>query len=422
MFVLATGICVALFLLLILKLPGSQQDIITSFRAALFFVGLLALQNYVLPDSFALFRHQESRHCASPYTSHEEIPRLPATMKEALIDKDTKVSIIDSPVPKPGPGQILIRVVVSGSNPKDWKVPMWTNSNINQGDDIAGTVVSLGPDTHTSLRAGDRVAAFHTMITPHGSYAEYAIAPATTTFAIPESTSFEEAATIPLAALTSATSIFGDLRLPQPWAPAKEEIPLIIYGAASAVGSYAIQLAVRANIHPIIAIAGKSQAHVEGLIDKSKGDVVLDYREGDDKVVEGMKAALKGRKVRHALDAVIVGESFRNVCKVLEPQGSKLSVVLPGGKYEGVPEGVELIKTSVGTVHKDGGRELGYVACRYFELGLAEGWFKPHPHEVIRGGLGGVQEGLLRLKDGKANALKYVFRISETEGAGKEKL
>ena len=85
MFVLATAICVAVFVLLILKLPGSQQDIITSFRAALFFVGLLALQNYVLPDSFSLTRYESSS-------------RLPATMKEALIDKGQSLSFNPSPL------------------------------------------------------------------------------------------------------------------------------------------------------------------------------------------------------------------------------------------------------------------------------------------------------------------------------------
>lgn len=42
------------------------------------------------------------------------------TMKEAVVSKGPKVSIIDSPIPKPGRGQIVTKVVYSGSNPKDW--------------------------------------------------------------------------------------------------------------------------------------------------------------------------------------------------------------------------------------------------------------------------------------------------------------
>lgn len=42
-------------------------------------------------------------------------------MKEAIIAVGPKVRIVDSPVPKPGPGQIVTKVIFSGSNPKDWK-------------------------------------------------------------------------------------------------------------------------------------------------------------------------------------------------------------------------------------------------------------------------------------------------------------
>jgi len=41
-------------------------------------------------------------------------------MKEALVDKGTKVEIIESPIPTPGPHQVVTKVIVSGSNPKDW--------------------------------------------------------------------------------------------------------------------------------------------------------------------------------------------------------------------------------------------------------------------------------------------------------------
>lgn len=36
------------------------------------------------------------------------------TMKEAIVDPTTTVKIVDSPIPKPGPGEILIKVIVSG--------------------------------------------------------------------------------------------------------------------------------------------------------------------------------------------------------------------------------------------------------------------------------------------------------------------
>ena len=47
---------------------------------------------------------------------------MTSTMKEAVVHQDTSVKIIDSPIPKPGAGQVVTKVVVSGSNPKDWYV------------------------------------------------------------------------------------------------------------------------------------------------------------------------------------------------------------------------------------------------------------------------------------------------------------
>lgn len=60
----------------------------------------------------------------------------------------------------------------------------------NHGDDIAGYVEAVGEGV-TGFRSGDRVAAFHQMFTPHGSYAEYSVAPAKATFHLPVTTAFE---------------------------------------------------------------------------------------------------------------------------------------------------------------------------------------------------------------------------------------
>lgn len=114
-------------------------------------------------------------------------------MKEAFVDKDIAVTVRDTDVPVPEAGQVLIRVVVSGTNPKDWKIPpRWPadGTPTNQGDDIAGYVEAVG-DGVVGFKKGDKVAAFHQVMKPHGSYAEYAIAPDYTTFHIPVQTSFE---------------------------------------------------------------------------------------------------------------------------------------------------------------------------------------------------------------------------------------
>ncbi|KAI0203487.1 GroES-like protein [Astrocystis sublimbata] len=338
-------------------------------------------------------------------------------MKEAVVSKGPKVEIIDSPIPKPEADQLITKVVVSGSNPKDWKLPLWMGATRNEGDDIAGIVHEVGENVW-EFKPGDRVAAFHEMMSPGGSYAEYAVAWQHTTFHIPKKTTFEEAAAIPLAAMTAALGLYQRLRLPQPWAPATSPTPLVIYGAASAVGAYAVQLAVKSKIHPLICVAGASAAHVESLIDRSQGDVIVDYRTGDDAVVSALQKAVaaSGKPLLHAFDAVSEKGSFQNLAQVLASEGgAKLTLVLPGNDYSGLPPSIEWSTTNVGAVHKDD-KDFGYVYFRYLARGLQEGWFKPQPQVVVPGGLGGIQTALEDLRDGKANAVKYVFRIAETEG------
>jgi len=352
-------------------------------------------------------------------------------MKEAIIHKGPRVEIINSNIPSPEADQLLIKVIVSGSNPKDWKRAQWTQQALNQGDDIAGIVHEVGENV-TEFKKGDRVAAFHQMMAPHGSYAEYAISWEHCTFHIPQKISFEEAATIPLAGITAAMGLYQRLGLPLPWHPATEKTPLIIYGAATAVGSYAIQLAQLSNIHPLICVAGRGVKHVEGLIDKDKGDLILDYRDGDEKLVQSLREAVKqsGGKVEYAFDAVSEKGSYINICQVLDARSGKITLVLPGKEYTEIPSGITKTQTTCGAVFaamdsdpwekkvgtKTGNQEFGFVMFRLFGRGLAKGWFKGHPYELVPGGLGGIEEALTNLKDGKASAVKYVFRIGETAG------
>lgn len=109
------------------------------------------------------------------------------------MDNNISLEIRETEIPDPKAGQVPIRVVVSGTNPKDWKSPLvWPSDGTptNQGDDIAGYIESVEQGV-IDFHKGDKVAAFHQVMKPHGSYAEYAIAPEHTTFHIPAQTSFE---------------------------------------------------------------------------------------------------------------------------------------------------------------------------------------------------------------------------------------
>lgn len=94
------------------------------------------------------------------------------TMKEASILSGPRVEMVRSHRPAPDPDQVLTKVVVAGSNPKDWKRPERLNNPTNQGDDFSGIVHTVG-SAITDLKPGTRVSKFHNPSTPHSTYAEY---------------------------------------------------------------------------------------------------------------------------------------------------------------------------------------------------------------------------------------------------------
>lgn len=359
-------------------------------------------------------------------------------MKEVinLATPEVTTKIVDSPIPEPESKQVLIKVIVSGSNPKDWKAPVFaidyktpddgtmmarSSRGVNQGDDIAGIVEKVGADV-IGFKKGDRVASFHEMAYPGGSYAEYALGWDWTTFHIPESISFEEAATIPLAAYTAAVALFRNLQLPTPWNPATTPTPFIVYGASTAVGAYAVKLAINSNIHPIIAIAGKASDFVKTIIDESKGDKVFDYRSGSEEMISQIQKHLESGSygpVMHGLDPGI-GKSGEKVLNTIVAPNGAINLVMPS---DTVVASATKTDTSVGVVHDtdNGGhgadaRDLGLVMSAWFTKSLQSGQFNGHPFEVKEGGLAGVEQALRDLKDGKNSGVKYVFRIADTPG------
>lgn len=120
-----------------------------------------------------------------------------------------------------------------------------------EGNDVAGTVESVGSGV-SSFKPGDKVAAFSKMRTAdkYGAYAEYTVAPANTTFHLGPKTNLEDAVTLPLAYMTAAIGLFKRLELPTPddkqagkdiTDEAKKAV--LVWGASSTVGVFAVQLA-----------------------------------------------------------------------------------------------------------------------------------------------------------------------------------
>lgn len=223
--------------------------------------------------------------------------------------------------------------------------------------------------------------------------------------------------------MTAALGVYRKLKLPFPWDPATEPTPLIVNGAATAVGAFAIKFATLSNVHPIIAIAGKGIPFVESLLDPSKGDTVIDYRLGAEHVDAELRKATEKLTVAYAYDTVSDEASVATLLKVLSTKNGKIMSVHPK-EDEVIGGGVTVLGSNCGTIHnpspegaKVGDAEFGASIYNLVSLGLADGWFSGHPYQVVAGGLAGLETAMKNLEAGKASAFKYVLRIEETPGA-----
>lgn len=139
--------------------------------------------------------------------------------------------------PEPKAGEVLVRIKAAGVNPIDWKLRagylkafMPVTFPWIPGIDAAGIVESVGAGV-TAFKPGQAVFGLF-----GGAYAEYALASAGDLAPKPERLSFEEAATIPVPALTAWKALIEDGQV-----SAGQRV--LILGAAGGVGSFAVQLA-----------------------------------------------------------------------------------------------------------------------------------------------------------------------------------
>lgn len=126
----------------------------------------------------------------------------------------TALALVDVPEPKVGPGEVLVRVRAAGVNPVDWKLAagflgqvLEVRHPVIPGWDVAGTVEAVGPDTD-DYAVGDEVYGYvRKEWVELGTYAELVSAPVRTLARKPRELTFEQAAGLPLAGLTSYQAV-----------------------------------------------------------------------------------------------------------------------------------------------------------------------------------------------------------------------
>ncbi|MEV7508269.1 NADP-dependent oxidoreductase [Streptomyces sp. NPDC091201] len=185
-----------------------------------------------------------------------------------------ELRLVDLPQPKVAPGEVLVRVRAAGVNPVDWKIAaghldqvLEVRHPVIPGWDVAGVVEAVGPDTF-DYEVGEEVYGYvRKEWVELGTYAELVSAPVRTLARKPRSLTFEQAAGLPLAALTAYQS------LTRVGLKAGESV--LIHSAAGGTGSFGVQIAVALGLRVI----GTAGAHNHDYLRSLGAEPVL-YGEG----------------------------------------------------------------------------------------------------------------------------------------------
>ena len=255
------------------------------------------------------------------------------------------------PRPVPLPTEVLVRVHAAGINPVDWKTRVGGamagvlgEPPFTLGWDVSGVVAEVGFGV-TTLKVGDEVYGMPWFPRAVGGYAEYVTAPARQFARKPATISHEQAAAVPLAALTAWQALVDT-------ADVQPGQRVLIHAAAGGVGHFAVQFAKHLG------------AHVTGTASRSRHDWLTAL--GADELID--YTTTRFEEAAKDIDVVIdlVGDAHHNTSTrsldVLRPDG--LIVAIPAGVSPQLLQAAQKrgLRTSAFLVEPDGPALAGIAA------------------------------------------------------------
>lgn len=246
---------------------------------------------------------------------------LPTSMKVAEIKQPggpEVLTLATRPLPKPGAGEILIKVEAAGVNRPDvvqrsGHYPPPPGASDLPGLEAAGTVAALGEGV-SRWKIGDAV----TALLPGGGYAEYVVTPADHALPVPKGFSMVEAAGL----CETFYTVWGNLFMR---GGLKAGETVLIHGGTSGIGTTAIMLAI-AKGATVFATAGSDDKCATCL--KLGATRAINYRTED--YVQAVKDATGGKGVDVILD-IIGGDYIPRNLQALALEGRLVQIAFLGG-------------------------------------------------------------------------------------------
>jgi NADPH2:quinone reductase len=226
--------------------------------------------------------------------------------------------VVDRAVPRPGDGEVLVRVAAAGVNRPDvmqrvGRYPPPPGAPSIPGLEIAGTIVAVGSGIDASL-IGQPVCA----LVSGGGYAEYAVAPFGQCLPVPGILSMVEAAALPETLFTVWTNLFER-------AYAVEGDTVLVHGGTSGIGTMAILLGRIFGLTVIVTVGSDEKAAAALALGAAHA---INYRTAD--FVAEVARITDGRGVQAVLDMIGGDYLPRNVA-CLAVDGRHVSIAVQRG-------------------------------------------------------------------------------------------
>jgi len=231
---------------------------------------------------------------------------------------------VSRPVPKPGRGEVLVKVAAAGVNrpevmQRKGQYPPPPGAPSILGMEIAGKVVAVGEDVPREM-LGTPVCA----LIAGGAYAEYAVAPYGQCLPVPPAITMIEAAAIPETLFTVWSNVFER-------AYATEGEWILVHGGTSGIGTMAIHLANLFGLTVIVTAGSDEKCEAAKRIG---ADFAINYKAED--FVARVMEITAGKGVNIVLD-MVGGDYVPRNLQCLAEEGRHVSIAVQRGMQATIP-------------------------------------------------------------------------------------
>jgi len=340
----------------------------------------------------------------------------PSQQKALVLESKFGELVINTvDVPKPGSGEILVKIQSAALNPIDWKIQKYGLSSelpTVLGKDLAGDVIEVGEGV-TNVAVGDRIFLQSDTKTERGAFQQYAIAKADISAKIPHNLTYDDVSTLPVALITPYLGLFKNdpegFGLPNAFTDGRNKSAgrtIVIIGGSSIVGQFTIQLSKLAGISTIITTA--SLKHTEWL--KSLGATHVIDRNTPALTAEVFKIT-GNQAVKYVYDAISEPETQQAGYDLLASDG--LIVITLSDSIKKKVEG-KRVSFILGMTSVPQHREMLTPFFDKITSLLEAGDIKTPPVKVLPNGLAGVLDGFKMLQNNQVSGAKLVVHPQET--------